>query len=49
MNDHGAPKPQQDTPPLWRRLGRQTALGAAGALGATVVAWLKAWLEGHRG
>lgn len=49
MTDFGVPKQEQASPPFWQRLCRQAVLGAAGALGATAVAWLKAWLEGRRG
>lgn len=48
MTEHGAPKREQAPPPFWRRLCRQVVLGAAGAVGATAVAWLNTWLEGRR-
>lgn len=53
MTDHGVPMQEQAPAPFWRRLCRQAALGAGGALGATAVAWLNTWLntwlKGHRG
>ena len=37
--------PTEGRSPLWRRLARQTALGAAGALGSGLVTWLLVWLQ----
>ncbi|WP_329071824.1 hypothetical protein [Streptomyces sp. NBC_01429] len=37
--------PTEGRSPLWRRLARQTALGAAGALGSGLVTWLLVWLR----
>ncbi|WP_328495441.1 hypothetical protein OHS59_23870 [Streptomyces sp. NBC_00414] len=48
MIEHGVPKQEQAPPPFWQRLCRQAVLGVAGALGATAVAWLNAWLESHK-
>jgi hypothetical protein len=48
-NDGPLTKPEPTPPALWRRLGQQAVLGAAGALGATLVTWLRTWLEGHNG
>jgi hypothetical protein len=49
MTDHGVQKQEQAPLPFWRRVCQQAVLGVAGALGATAAAWLKAWLEGHKG
>ncbi|MFG2350712.1 hypothetical protein [Streptomyces phaeochromogenes] len=42
-----ATEPQAPRPALWRRLVRQAALGAAGAVGSGLVSWLLWWLRDH--